>query len=188
MKDKHLDYVMGVAEASELWGLSAGYIKNLCATGEVEAKKIGNIWVLEKDHPNPKKDLEESETIAAFEGESREHTEPPTVRPAAPASFWRGRFFLKRKEREVQPEKRALKPEQTTEKVLIAESEDRWGVIGRGKMASIKKTFELEGEARAYFEQIKAELPPSDWTPKRNSIRSNENPKDSVSLEDFEEY
>lgn len=187
MKDKHLDYVMGVVEASELWGLSAGYIKNLCATGEVEAKKIGNIWVIEKGHPNPKKDLEESETIAAFEGESREQTEPTSVQPAEPA-FWRGRFFLKRKEREVQPEKRTSKPEQTIEKVLIAESEDRWGVIGRGKMASITKTFEREGEAKAYFEQIKAGLNLSDWTVKRNSIRNNENPKDSVLLEDFEEF
>lgn len=188
MKDKHLDYVMGVVEASELWGLSAGYIKNLCATGEVEAKKIGNIWVLEKGQPNPKKDLEESETVAVFEGESQEQAEPTSVRPEAPASFWRGRFFLNRKEREVQPEKRIPKPEQTIEKVLIAESEDRWGVIGRGKMASITKTFEREEEARAYFEQIKTELTLSDWTVKRNSIRSIENPKDSVLLEDFEEY
>lgn len=43
MKDKHLDYVMGVVEASELWGLSAGYIKNLCATGEVEALSLIHI-------------------------------------------------------------------------------------------------------------------------------------------------
>ena len=71
---------------------------------------------------------------------------------------------------------------------MIAESEDRWGVIGRGKMASITKTFEREEEARAYFEQIKTELTLSDWTVKRNSIRSIENPKDSVLLEDFEEY
>jgi hypothetical protein len=186
MKDKHLDYVMGVVEASELWGLSAGYIKNLCATGEVEAKKIGNIWVLEKGHPNPKKEAEGDVPLVAIREPLREQMEPTPVRPSAP--FWRGRFFLKRKEREVHPEKRVPKPEQTIEKVLIAESEDRWGVIGRGKMASITKTFEREGEAKAYFEQIKAELKLSDWTVKRSGIRSNENPKDSVLLEDFEEY
>ena len=188
MREKHLDYVMGVAEASEEWGLSAGYIKNLCATGGVEAKKIGNIWVLEKGQPNPKKDPEGNEEQTSIGEPLREQRESVPVQTAVPASVHRGRFFLKRKERERQPKKRETKPEQTIEKVLISESEDRWGVIGRGTMASIKKTFKLEGEARAYFEQIKSELPLSDWTLKRNSIRSNENPQNSVSFEDFEEY
>lgn len=46
--------VIGVEEASELWGLSPGYIKNLCADGKIKAKKIGKTWVIEKNQPNPK--------------------------------------------------------------------------------------------------------------------------------------
>lgn len=49
-----LDKIMGVGEAATLWGLSPGYIKNLCASGKVEARKIGKTWVLLKDQPNPK--------------------------------------------------------------------------------------------------------------------------------------
>jgi len=49
-----LDHIMGVEEASELWDLSAGYIKNLCNEGKVEAKKIGKTWVIDKTQPNPK--------------------------------------------------------------------------------------------------------------------------------------
>lgn len=49
-----LDKIMGVDEASELWGLSAGYIKNLCAAGKIECKKIGKTWVISKVQPNPK--------------------------------------------------------------------------------------------------------------------------------------
>lgn len=49
-----LDNIMGVDEASELWGLSAGYIKNLCASGKIEAKKIGKTWVILKYQSNPK--------------------------------------------------------------------------------------------------------------------------------------
>jgi excisionase family DNA binding protein len=47
--------VIGVEEASELWGLSAGYIKNLCAEGKIKAKKIGKTWVLDKNQISPKK-------------------------------------------------------------------------------------------------------------------------------------
>jgi excisionase family DNA binding protein len=49
-----LDNIIGVEEASKLWGLSSGYIKNLCASGKIEAKKIGKTWVILKDQPNPK--------------------------------------------------------------------------------------------------------------------------------------
>lgn len=49
-----LDHIMGVQEAAELWGLSPGYIKNLCAEGKVKAKKIGRGWVLDKTQSNPK--------------------------------------------------------------------------------------------------------------------------------------
>lgn len=48
-----LDMVMGVEEASERWGLSSGYIKNLCAEGKVICKKIGKTWIIDKDQPVP---------------------------------------------------------------------------------------------------------------------------------------
>jgi hypothetical protein len=47
--------IIGVEEAAKLWGLSAGYIKNLCAYGKVHCKKIGSTWVLDKNQLNPKK-------------------------------------------------------------------------------------------------------------------------------------
>lgn len=50
-----LDEIIGVQEASELWGLSADRIKQLCQTGEIEAKKIGKTWVILKNQQNPKK-------------------------------------------------------------------------------------------------------------------------------------
>lgn len=49
-----LDKIIGVEEASEIWGLSSGYIKNLCANDKIQAKKIGKTWVILKDQPNPK--------------------------------------------------------------------------------------------------------------------------------------
>lgn len=48
-----LDMVMGVEEASERWGLSPGYIKNLCAEGKVLCKKIGKTWIIDKEQPLP---------------------------------------------------------------------------------------------------------------------------------------
>lgn len=51
---KILDQVMGVDEASELWSLSPGYIKNLCAEEKLEARKIGKTWILSKNQENPK--------------------------------------------------------------------------------------------------------------------------------------
>lgn len=51
-----LDYIMGVEEAGEIWGLSPGYIKNLCAAGKIKAKKIGKTWVIDKTQPNPRED------------------------------------------------------------------------------------------------------------------------------------
>lgn len=50
-----LDNVMGVVEAAKEWEYdSPGTVKNLCATGKVIAKKIGNTWVIDKNQPNPK--------------------------------------------------------------------------------------------------------------------------------------
>lgn len=50
-----LVHIMGVEEASTLWNLSPGYIKNLCAIGKVKSVKIGNVWILDKGQPNPSK-------------------------------------------------------------------------------------------------------------------------------------
>lgn len=47
-KKNCLDEVIGVDEASKLWGLSAGTIKNYCADGKIKAKKISNRWVILK--------------------------------------------------------------------------------------------------------------------------------------------
>lgn len=49
-----LDKIMGVEEAAQLWNYSPGYIKNLCAGGKVEARKIGKTWILVKGQKNPK--------------------------------------------------------------------------------------------------------------------------------------
>jgi Helix-turn-helix domain len=48
-----LENVIGVEEASKLWGLSPGYIKNLCASGKIDSKKIGKTWVINKNQPHP---------------------------------------------------------------------------------------------------------------------------------------
>lgn len=48
--------IMGVDEAAKVWGLSAGYIKNLCAAGKVEALKIGKTWVIDRKQENPRKE------------------------------------------------------------------------------------------------------------------------------------
>ncbi|MED3466096.1 helix-turn-helix domain-containing protein [Bacillus thuringiensis] len=50
-----LDEVMGVEEAAEQWNMSPGTLKNLCASGEVKAKKIGNRWIVSKRQSCPKK-------------------------------------------------------------------------------------------------------------------------------------
>mgnify|MGYP001065299835 CR=1 FL=1 len=48
-----LENIIGVEEASQIWGLSPGYIKNLCAEGKIIAKKIGKTWVIDKTQENP---------------------------------------------------------------------------------------------------------------------------------------
>lgn len=48
-----LDRVIGVREAAELWGLSPGTVKNLCAAGTVRAKKIGPTWVIDSQQETP---------------------------------------------------------------------------------------------------------------------------------------
>jgi hypothetical protein len=66
-----LDEIMGVDEAAALWELSPGYIKNLCAEKKILAKKIGNVWVIDKRQPNPSKkiikDPEYDEVKAKFQ-------------------------------------------------------------------------------------------------------------------------
>lgn len=44
-----MDNVIGVDEAAEFLGLSPGTVKNYCAQGKIEAKKIGKTWVIDKN-------------------------------------------------------------------------------------------------------------------------------------------
>ena len=52
-----LSNIIGVEEAAERWGLSAGYIKNLCAQGKIKAKKGSGKWIIDgtQSAPNKKK-------------------------------------------------------------------------------------------------------------------------------------
>lgn len=43
-----LDKIIGVSEASKITGLAEGTVKNYCANGNIEAKKIGKTWVINK--------------------------------------------------------------------------------------------------------------------------------------------
>lgn len=49
------DLIMGVKEASELWGLGTDRIKALCQNDIIICKKIGNSWSIYKHQENPKK-------------------------------------------------------------------------------------------------------------------------------------
>ena len=40
-----LEHIMGVNEVADLWGLSAGTIKNYCAEGRLKAVKVDNRWI-----------------------------------------------------------------------------------------------------------------------------------------------
>lgn len=51
---KELNNLIGVEEAGEILGFTAGHVKNLCAAGKLPAKKIGNTWVILKDKLEPK--------------------------------------------------------------------------------------------------------------------------------------
>lgn len=48
-----LTQIMGVKEAGIKWGLSEGYIKNLCAEGKIKAVKIGKTWIIDRNQKNP---------------------------------------------------------------------------------------------------------------------------------------
>ena len=58
---------MGVEEAAERWQLSSGYIKNLCASNKVIARKIGKTWIILKNQPNPKERNEMNFTVIVTE-------------------------------------------------------------------------------------------------------------------------
>ncbi len=55
IQNDSLSHVIGVEEASQIWNLSSGYIKNLCASNKIKCKKIGKTWVIDKNQPNPSK-------------------------------------------------------------------------------------------------------------------------------------
>ncbi|MFD1066709.1 hypothetical protein [Oceanobacillus locisalsi] len=62
-----LNQVMGVQEASGLWGLSPDRVKGLCQSNKVQCKKVGNSWVLLKEQPNPKQQrLQGGEVLAGY--------------------------------------------------------------------------------------------------------------------------
>ncbi|WP_242291335.1 helix-turn-helix domain-containing protein [Bacillus cereus group sp. BfR-BA-01356] len=44
-----LNNVIGVNDAHLISGLSPGHIKNLCAAGAIESKKIGGTWVINRE-------------------------------------------------------------------------------------------------------------------------------------------
>lgn len=44
-----LERIIGVEEAASILNLSAGTIKNKCASKELECKKIGKTWILDKE-------------------------------------------------------------------------------------------------------------------------------------------
>lgn len=44
-----LDNVIGVNDSHLISGLSPGHIKNLCAAGAIESKKIGGTWVINRE-------------------------------------------------------------------------------------------------------------------------------------------
>jgi len=48
-----LDQIMDVSEASQLWNLKPGYIKNLCAEGKINARKVGRDWIIDKNQQSP---------------------------------------------------------------------------------------------------------------------------------------
>ena len=43
-----LDIIIGVEEAAKLTGYKEGYLKNLCAEKKIPAKKVGNVWVIDR--------------------------------------------------------------------------------------------------------------------------------------------
>lgn len=53
-----LDKIMGVSEASELWGFSPDHIKKMCRDEDVNAVNIGNRWILEKHQKQPERKRE----------------------------------------------------------------------------------------------------------------------------------
>ncbi|KAF6626965.1 helix-turn-helix domain-containing protein [Paenibacillus sp. EKM208P] len=52
--DNLMSQLMTTDEANELWGLNQDYIKRLCSSGVVVARKKGKTWLILKDQPNPK--------------------------------------------------------------------------------------------------------------------------------------
>ncbi len=47
--------VMDIDEASELWGISKPHLKRLCVNDKIIARKVGRIWLIEKDQANPRR-------------------------------------------------------------------------------------------------------------------------------------
>ena len=56
-----LDNIIGVGKAAEILGNTPGTIKNKCASGQLNCKKIGNTWVLDKT--NLEEELQMGRTV-----------------------------------------------------------------------------------------------------------------------------
>jgi hypothetical protein len=52
------DKYMSSLEAQEIWGVSSSWVRRLCARGELKCIRIRNVWFIERDQPNPKKERE----------------------------------------------------------------------------------------------------------------------------------
>jgi hypothetical protein len=48
-----LDHIMGVSQASDIWGLDPSTIKKMCSSGRIPAIKIGDTWIMRKDQERP---------------------------------------------------------------------------------------------------------------------------------------
>jgi len=54
-KKNILDDVIDTHEAAKLWGLSVPRVKQLAKNSEINAKKIGSSWAIDKTQSNPKR-------------------------------------------------------------------------------------------------------------------------------------
>jgi hypothetical protein len=48
-----LKEIMSTEEASKIWGVHQDHVKRLCREGKVLCRKIGKMYILQKDQPNP---------------------------------------------------------------------------------------------------------------------------------------
>lgn len=59
----NLDNIIGVDDAAKILNKSPGTIKNMCAEGKLDCKKIGKTWVLDETNLEVKKMYKEKFTV-----------------------------------------------------------------------------------------------------------------------------